>query len=277
MTQGASTGAQQRRRQRREPQRGRSPPRGSRDNLGILATTGCLRWPEGAPAHVRPTPAVSHEAAQTPPPALQPHHALDTAPSRAVPRTPSTCSRSPHPIPRDRMISVPCRGPCGAGWHKVPGGEPRRSPSPINQDSQKSGQRPRTCQPFSPRLSPAGQSREHAPVHAPRHAPLGALCKTAPAVSPPSPIVASSAFPAPNHRSPRRHRRGGFSQATGRPRLHQATLGSAFGAACKHSLWADSRARKLGSHCPPNKEWLRLRGVEDAWGWTVLHVRAVHA
>jgi hypothetical protein len=31
--------------------------------------------------------------------------------------------------------------------------------------------------------------------------------------------------------------------------------GSAFGAACKHSLSENSRTRKLESHRPPNKEW----------------------
>ncbi len=55
---------------------------------------------------------------QTPPPALQAHHAPDTAPSRGVPRMASTCSRSPQPTPRDRMISAPCRGLCAAGWQQ---------------------------------------------------------------------------------------------------------------------------------------------------------------
>jgi hypothetical protein len=76
---------------------------------------------------------------------------------------------------------------------------------------------------------------------------------------------------------PPRHRLGGLCQATGRSRLRQATFGSAFGAARKHSLSADSRTRKLESQCPLNKEWSRLRGLEDASGWTVFHVRTVHA
>lgn len=64
----------------------------------------------------RPPPAIRP---QTPPPALQAHHASDTAPSRAVPWTAFTCSRSPHPTPRDRMISVPCRGLWAAGWQQA--------------------------------------------------------------------------------------------------------------------------------------------------------------
>lgn len=38
-------------------------------------------------------------APETPTPALQPHHAPTTAPRRAVPRMPSTCSRRPHTTP----------------------------------------------------------------------------------------------------------------------------------------------------------------------------------
>lgn len=75
--------------------------------------TGCAS-PTFAP-HRRP-PATRP---QTPPPALQAHHAPDTAPSRGVPRMASTCSRSPGPTPRDRMISMPCRGLCGTGWQQA--------------------------------------------------------------------------------------------------------------------------------------------------------------
>ena len=56
---------------------------------------------------------------QTPTPALQAHHAPDRAPSRGVLRMASTCSRSPGPTPRDRMISVPSRGLCGTGWQQA--------------------------------------------------------------------------------------------------------------------------------------------------------------
>jgi len=103
-------------------------------------------------------------------------------------------------------------------------------PVPVNLDSQPPGPRPRILSTILPASLPSGTEprarTRPRPPSCPLRAAFGALCRTAPPVSPPPLVVASGAFLAPKLKKPPRHRRGGFSQATGRSRLRQATFGS---------------------------------------------------
>ncbi len=137
----------------------------------------------------------------------------------------------------------------------------------------------RSCQPISARLSPAGQSREHAAVHDPRRAPS----------APPSALFVERTgrvprlAPRPVGRVPRAE----IEEAPGTSSRGPLSSNGSFPFASSY-FWLGKWRRlqtalcqrfvdaQTDSYCPRNKEWSGFRGVDGASGWTGLHVRTVH-